>query len=204
MRLPKSIPESQKYVTWAFPIMLGFGIASLIDTSWQGRVAVIVGMVVVFTGWSSFAMIAEHNYNDLLLVCDLGLITTYVLLLCYGRTLNSMLGPSDLAIWTASAATFGFYSFWDFSALLGHDTKAMATSAHLRKFGLICAGLAIPFAVGAVVVNQELASTSKAVGSLPTTVSRSVLLSLWILILCWWHYGRVVAALADGRADDKS
>jgi threonine/homoserine efflux transporter RhtA len=201
MRLPKSVPESQKYVTWAFPITLGFGIAALIDANWQGRIAVIVGMCIVFTGWSSFAMIEERSYNDLLLVCDLALITTYVLLLYYGKTLPLKLGSSDLGLWTTSAATFGLYSIWDFAALIGRDTRALASSAHLRKFGFICAALAAPFAIGAIIVNQQISSTESADADVTISL-RVAILILWTLILCWWHYGRVVAALADGRNED--
>lgn len=198
LALPKSVPESQKYMTWAFPVLIAYGAVGLAQATTTARVGLVFGIGIVFTGWSSFAVVREDDYNDLLLVCDIALVTTYLLFLYYTRGLGATLSANDVGIWVTSTAIFGFYALWDFSAFLSRDTKALASALHLKKFGWICIALSIPFAAGSM-INSHLADTSAS--ALSIKVSRSVLFAMWVGVLFYWHRGRIIAAIADARSD---
>ena len=80
--LPKSVKESQKFVTWAFPVLLGYAISSIpFAESVVGIFAIALGACIVLTGWSSFGAINEDFYNDALLTADLCLLSLYFLLI---------------------------------------------------------------------------------------------------------------------------
>src|SRR5580704_14549028 len=98
--LPKSVQESQRFVAWGFPALIGYGIVSIpsaVDTS--GVIAVCVGVVVVLTGWLSFGIIREEQYNDVLLATDLSLLSVYFLLLYYGHLLTDSLNDQYATVW---------------------------------------------------------------------------------------------------------
>lgn len=193
MKIPKSVPESKKYVIWAFPALLAYGAFLLTRAGGVGRCGVALAMLVVFTGWSSFAIINEHIYNDLLLVIDLALLSQYVALLTYLAQIDAArLSGKDVAAWAVSASIFALYAAWDFAALIASNTRHMATANHLKRFGWICTGIAILCTVGAYVTSTIVAGSNR-----PDAKSwiQWGLLGLWLGVIIWWHGGRVWAAV---------
>lgn len=193
--IPKSVQDSQRYISWAFPALLGFGAASIPFTDGLGTVALVVAMLVVITGWLSFGMIQESQYNDALFVVDLSLLTVYCVILHYCRAISSNNYTSDPAIFNFSGTVFLLYSIWDIIALCGRDTAAVATGAHLARFAKICFLIAIVFfSLG--YLSFSLPSWASTIGIEPSTI-RLVGLIIWGGILVWWHIGRFRAALQD-------
>ena len=199
MRVPKSVQESQRYVAWGFPVLLGYGAVVLTTASTHGRIAIVVSMAVIFTGWLSFGLVGESLYNDLLLVIDLALLVQYFAMLHASSALNaSQSGVADVSLWAASASVFALYAAWDFAALLARDTRAVATALHLRRFGFICVAIAVLTGVaGTVIIDHDPGATWLSLSR--SAVSRCVLLAIWGGVLIWWHWGRVRAALRDSE-----
>lgn len=89
---------------------------------------------------------------------------------------------------------FALYSLWDISALVGRDTRAIATATHLRRFAKVCGAICLLFGVGvSVLITADLGGNQALVES----IGRPLLLASWIGILTWWHWGRIAAALRD-------
>ena len=193
MKLPKSVEKSQKYLTPAFPLILAYGAVQAVWATPSGRVALGVCFLVVFTGWLSFGLIGEGLYNDLLLFCDLGLIAAYIMATGFAGALGVRAG-SDVGLWAISSMIFVLYSLWDVSALIGRDTRAIATATHLRRFAKVCGVIGLLFGVGvSVLVTADRGGQQALVES----IGRPLLLVSWIGILIWWHWGWIAAALHD-------
>jgi len=200
LALPKSIQESQRYLSWVFPILLGFGISSLPATNWYGTIALSIGLVVVVTGWLSFGIIPEKAYNDVLFIVDLSLLATYWLVLYYSRSISAHNGSADSTVFNLSGVIFLLYAIWDVTALAGRDTAALATAQHLQRFIVICLGFSIAFfALGGLTqITRERAWLMEN----PSTGLRLLGLGIWCTILVSWHVGRMRAATKDAHEDE--
>ena len=192
LNLPKSVKDSQKFVAWGFPCLLVYGVVSLPVTNWVGQIALIIGSMMVITGWFSFGVIEEVNYNDLLLMIDLSLLAMYWLLLFYSRHLTPGTTTDDAILYNLSGTTFFLYGLWDLTALSGRDTAAIATALHLSRFAWITfvTGLAF-FGLGILSLNISDNKISWTHGL------RIFALGIWLFILIWWQIGRFIAALTD-------
>ncbi|MEF8723425.1 MAG: hypothetical protein V5B30_12745 [Candidatus Accumulibacter delftensis] len=188
---PKSIENSQSIITWVFVLILAYGVVSLPSSDWIGRAALIIGLLMVITGWQSFGAIAEASYNDILLITDLGLLATYWLLLYYGQRLSSSSTIYDATVYNLSGTVFLLYAIWDVVALVGRDTAAKATAAHLRRFAKTSFFFALVFFLLGIAAGQDF--------PFPDIIDslRWIGLGVWIAILLWWQIGRFLAALSD-------
>lgn len=182
---------------WAFPVLIGYGAVTLATSDWPGRLGVAVALLVVFTGWTSFGLIAEKAYNDLLLLVDLGLLSCYFLLIFNATNLGSELGGADAALWIVSGAVFVLYAIWDLVALAGRDTQAQATAAQLKRFAVVTGLISVFFFIGSALVG--VAAEKSPSNSLVVGVARGLLLAVWILIIGWWIFGKINAALEESQ-----
>lgn len=199
MRLPRSIKGPQRYLIWAFPLLLAYGAVKLPGARTDAKVAVVVLMFAVFTGWLSDPVLPEELYNDALLLIDVALLVVYWLLLYNAARWGYASGQHELATWYLSGLAFALYAAWDGIALLMNQFgQEWATTRHLRRFAIVTGAIACVFFAGGAIADRPwraiAAAPDKAVAS---HWLDSALLVIWALVLLWWHWSRVRAAIVD-------
>ena len=184
LTLPKSVKDSQRFIAWVFLLLMCYGVVGLPTATWPGRIALMIVLLVVVTGWQSFAVIEEPVYNDVLLVTDLALLAGYWLLMYYSQRLTTLPSSADGAVFNISGMVFFLYAIWDAAALLGRDTSALATAAHLQRFvWIVLVTGAIFFALGALAAGSMMTDHGR-------VILRILAASVWLLILLWWQVGK--------------
>lgn len=187
-RIPVSAPHAQQHVVWAFPGLIALGAYHLFDASAAGRVALLVCIMVVITGWSSYALLGENQYNDVLFFSDVGLVVGYLVAIRAASQLSAT-PAADGILWIASSSIFALYALWDLGAAVNTETAARASKFHLQTFSYISIALAAATGVWGAFTLSLVDSRLVA--------SRWVLLAIWIGVLVSWHVGRVRAAVKD-------
>jgi hypothetical protein len=193
LKLPKSISDSQKYVSWAFPGLLIYAVAALPESSLAAKFAIAICFLIIVTGWQSFGIVEERFYNDLLFLIDLSLLSCYWLLIYFSAKLTNAPGILDQTVLSLSGTIFFLYAVWNIAAIAGSDTRALATAAHLSRFAWITFSTAILFfALVTIVTRWEKVDEI-------TFAARAIGFSIWGAILLWWQVGKFLAASKDTR-----
>ncbi|MCD4654415.1 hypothetical protein K8T06_10845, partial [bacterium] len=188
--------------SWFFPVLLGMGMVLLPSANWGGRVGIIIGMLVVFTGWSSFGLVQERLYNDLLLFIDLSLMVIYGLILIYSSDLYPWPEPISGTLWNLSGTVFFLYALWDIVVYSARDTRAIATKQHLIKFAYITFIIAVVFfTFGGVTHWHNNLIAGESIHMLELLLT-PLWIGIWLSILAYWHIGRLRAAIRDSKSLD--
>jgi len=174
-----------------------YGVIALPDATFSAIVGILVCLLIVVTGWQSFGIVSEEFYNDILLMIDLSLLAAYWLLIYFCCHIGNQSGAPDVSIYLISGMIFLLYAIWDVTALVGSDTKAFATVAHLSRFAVITFLTALVFFGIGIIVTCAGGQTGPIF-----SLGRIIALIIWSCVLLWWQAGKFIAAARDAKSGD--
>lgn len=189
----RSVQNARDYLSWLFPLLLVYCAVSISRASYFGLIVALIATWAVISGWMSFYLVQEEQYNDQYLITDIALLFCYFLLVDLSMKYQSDSMESDMRLWTISAATFAFYTFWNMNAWRDRDRSggpsANETGDVLLKFAIWEAILCFVFVL--CILSLSFPNALPQRGLLShfdlQTIARIAGCTSWFIVLLLWQ-----------------
>lgn len=187
MNLPSSVPNAPSLISFIFPGLILFSSFLLYEADWLERLGLILTIVIIASGWTSYGLVGETTYNDVLFIGDVGLIASYVVLIRTSAELNYSLS-SIQALFAISSAIFFFYSVWGWGALAFIHGKSASSRRHFLTFVVLNLAISATFLLVSVPYLGRF---------VPIPALIVLYFATWLGVLILWHFGRIRSAVKE-------